>query len=1232
MCLYRYVFYSRCQHAELIKIHYCDRAKELGWPQWDSIRYLRDDTRRRANIPDLSARYPPCEPASSRDAFPPPATYSMVTSSGPRAAAHSWADDVVQSETEPPSHAHLMPRSLHSDSAAPAPAGGDESTCTVESEGASMLEIGIPMENCSSISMRLRHHDGKVKEIIARFESYCEPQGYHEPHPDEPVADETQVHADDGRTRTSSSATVRHYEPDRDISAQDSDMGIPCPTLHPTPGGQHPIDTGYLDTTTRGDGKGTDAETDTGLEQESSQSPRKSKPKEMAAVRSRGPQLSTARRAVERESRKKPADNDASTASKAKTHRSTRSSTDLRKEHGADTTAFLTKNAAAAVEVDITASGVPKDFRRIKSKATLKSPTVSPSRDHAKQKSPPKVPSSPTKSGKFAAHGFLTAETYHPSGRSGPSSVASEEYYSAMSEVSTVSYITASESQDLGAGEHNLKSANRDKPRQLATSIDGPKPREHHEGKSDPPFMAPTGTGKGVSTKQPKLSLKIPHTKNLAADRKPPFALPSATSSASASPVSPSSSSRIPRKSTSSKVNQEIITAPTTSYSGPLARTKSTKTLTPKPVNPDAVGGPAIAKGPSVEEPCDIPLPSTPAPSGPLRHVKTLNSEGTTPIISRVTPRRSSSSSLAYSVHDSLEGEDVVASTTPTDDPPLGKHDFIASYIEKHARTQCNQPHPRQNEPTSCSETEADAQASVEVNPLHGLLSDRVASELSHSEQWLLAASSRSCNTRIASDSDATIRATSFAKFEESDSTFRNVASLELVDPMLNDPGIVFSRKKSLVSGSDHGLPNDDDTGSHPEPAHTDVTQEETSSVTSAVTELNRTAEIWQHTSPVRGRKQQSQSASSPREGTMASARSSLLSQLRATAPDFVPQQESTAPRPGLPTEWTNMQPQYVYENPFGVDQAGNPYYYSMYPVPINPGTIFDFTTYRPRSASPSKKKPKGKKKAPPNQRVRPRDQTDDWNFSPTKGGDPEERKEAQKQEKALTKNETTPRAAHASLPQDMDPKAGEVFTEPPEMVSRSPTPFRYQLENLNVEPASRHCGSNAQDHERPAIDWSTVHNVGPANFRQPPHNATPSSYDPRGYTSSGRAGRVPGGFGHYTMPAAPYPRGQSSRQPYRQQPGNGLYDRPGYGYGGGRYRNAAAAGFPLDSTTPFPDPVPPPVPQRSGIPKEYLGYSVDDKIRNTRKPSETCGRVVIEFPATEMVGGVPCNGCEPDH
>jgi hypothetical protein len=89
----------------------------------------------------------------------------------------------------------------------------------------------------------------------------------------------------------------------------------------------------------------------------------------------------------------------------------------------------------------------------------------------------------------------------------------------------------------------------------------------------------------------------------------------------------------------------------------------------------------------------------------------------------------------------------------------------------------------------------------------------------------------------------------------------------------------------------------------------------------------------------------------------------------------------------------------------------------------------------------------------------------------------------------------------------------------------------------------------------------------------------------------------------YYTVP----------RDHHNRHPGNGLY--------GGR---GNAAGIRLDATLPFPNPVPP-----QGRPEQGQAQQMDYSTLTIGK--EACGMVQIEK-AMEKIGGSPCNACASDH
>lgn len=90
--------------------------------------------------------------------------------------------------------ADLIPRSVRHDS--------HQASSVLDTPGYSNLNIDIPLDTQSSLSMELTH-DGKVMELVARFESYTH----------RTASDGSQAH-DGDRNRASSTSTVRQLGSD----------------------------------------------------------------------------------------------------------------------------------------------------------------------------------------------------------------------------------------------------------------------------------------------------------------------------------------------------------------------------------------------------------------------------------------------------------------------------------------------------------------------------------------------------------------------------------------------------------------------------------------------------------------------------------------------------------------------------------------------------------------------------------------------------------------------------------------------------------------------------------------------------------------------------------------------------------------------------------------------------------------------------------------------------------
>jgi hypothetical protein len=428
-------------------------------------------------------------------------------------------------------HADLIPRSVQHDASSAVP-------------GYRNLNIDIPLNTRSSLSMELTH-DGKVMELVARFEAYTDFEG----------SDVPQALGGD-RTRASSAATIRPFEAMIDsIQASTIDAVVKDVEASPLP------------------------------TEEESHSPRKSIPSQWKPT-PRAPVLRTKMRGEEREKRKSTQDN---SPSDGRTVRGTRSSVDLRKLPSAESTAFLTKEKNDTIKITVSPS------RASRSKTHTRAPSVISTGDsvfHSARHSPVSQTADRVLSSACSPTSFVTAEELHDE----------------------IPQFALSEADDI-------------------------------EQKTPVP---------------PKLSLRIPHASS-STDRRPPFSLASASSSGSGTPASPSRSSRIPRM-----VSTVEITSKTSSVKNVKNDTK-----VPQPISGEGPGRNAGLehKKATSTEPQDVVLHETPAAT-PMRHVRTLNSTGTTPIISRNPLEKSNSEPDKHAMITSYL-ENVELDPRPEETPSL---------------------------------------------------------------------------------------------------------------------------------------------------------------------------------------------------------------------------------------------------------------------------------------------------------------------------------------------------------------------------------------------------------------------------------------------------------------------------------------------------------------------------------------------------------------------------------
>jgi hypothetical protein len=968
------------------------------------------------------------------------------------------------------------------------------------------------------------------------------------------------------------------------------------------------------------------------------QSPRKSIPPQWM-TKNKGPLLATAQRAKEREARKQKPHGDLPIESSAKTVRGAHSSIDLGMLCGADQTTFLTKDTAAAVESDITSQSfirTPKTLRHARSKSVLKTPLGSPVRNSPGQHFTVKVTRlSPTRA--TAAHGFgldgapqsiakpTDPNKYPPnavsSAGSTPFASASQ---SPVSSGSVQSFMTAnvlhnSETLDLdltdtGGNEQMNKS-------ELGTKS---LPFAHHRGKSEPHVRLAVAGGKTPSSKPcpPKLSLKIPHSKSVSTDRGSLFTLVPASSCGSDTPVSPSQSSRIPRMFSLVKNEQERSSAPTASQLGTIMRhSKSVKNLNPAKDTKPTHGTvrsfretvqPAIANNGKDESRLsaafidhhDAPLPKTPTISS-LRLVRTVDSTGATPILSRGPAAPVEKATSPISAGASTMSDDVTITSTPPTDGTLvqgheDKHRLVNSYLEHTDQMEKPPMAPLVDESFSMF-------SKLTVTVVSNLTSSGVPDKLAQ-----FPITTEDCTAA-----------------NEIKYTSRSISTATANDMMIErDPAIIFHRKKSDAAGM---IPMIASIQAHASPLSNIITHSVelgytlpcpfpdncVASVTSTGTDSLRMTQNRSDNLPIHTSRQELNESE-------ASQKSVFASNLRATAPVFEPQRPNTPImelQQSQPLEITQHQQPIMLFDPFALDMNGIPWYHYMYPVPNTPylRKTKNRKHIRPKSrgatngSSPTKAERNVDRQVEINLAMSA-DQTKDASVTALV----EASTTTVNGNKGLTNMSVPaprPSPLQTSVPRGQEPHSEELPTDV-KRSSKETSPFADQMDSVTRRAPVQKDGTLGRA-TRP-IDWSSIHNVRSGFHSRPSLFAVPK--DPYPAVPFGLQGSAHAGVGLNGQ--AQYEQLYHRRQPYHRRPGgNGLYDNFSPAYQG---RNPhAAAGVPLHATAPFPTPLPPPGPRTSVVgcnSKEHFSYDSPDN-------KEPCGEIIIES-AIEWGGGPICNKC----
>jgi hypothetical protein len=425
---------------------------------------------------------------------------------------------------------------------------------------------------------------------------------------------------------------------------------------------------------------------------------------------------------------------------------------------------------------------------------------------------------------------------------------------------------------------------------------------------------------------------------------------------------------------------------------------------------------------------------------------------------------------------------------------------------------------------------------------------------------------------------------------------FRRVASsssergLRIVtDPILADSAIIYSRVKSDSAGN--ALFNPAQMQSMPMMmAHSpDIGSSSTATFHSAPSATSEHVVVSEKTEPMHATSEDRQSGSHSQVGSEESTHPSVCSDLRATATEFVPKLMLTSGPTELATEppmLASLQDVAGLPDTAALDRNSIPFLWYMYGIQF--AYEQGFRNGRPKSPRKFKpKKPRGPvpSSGDPHYTRSP----DDFALSVVTASSPSAATEQRTSSVEFGSLPTGP--AYSPHPSPDQGYIQSNFTDDgPIENTCGPLvnqPFTKQYDKIAEHAAaSTHKSDSVPRHYN--IDFTRIQNTnfptGPRSMQFPAYHHKMSRYD---YRNSRRSG-------------------------------NGLYGGSGRGN---------AAGIPIGATAPFPNPVPPQgrpgqIQSENGSASEYSAYSV---------AREACGMVDI-VSATELVGGGPCNACDPDH
>ncbi|KAH7092512.1 hypothetical protein FB567DRAFT_239426 [Paraphoma chrysanthemicola] len=807
-------------------------------------------------------------------------------------------------------------------------------------------------------------------------------------------------------------------------------------------------------------------------------SPRKPIPSQWLPTNS-GPKLATAQRAKERGHKRGSV---GGSPVEIKTLRGTRSSVDLANRHGSEAPTFLTKETLAAVDTDITSpTNGNSPTKRMSTRPAWQSPKSSDLRKSPRQRSSIDVKTSPNRVA------LLTPEVAAISHRRGPSSVATSTdgtvYHSAAGSpikgtTGLVSPVRSSADSDLSykTSVEILDDETTHIP-YLRLNADSEGEQSARVSRASSVKAATVGRERSSRPKL-KVDTAFVSTRSHAGDQS--SASVTSSSAASNSPWSPASTSRIPRAAGGGAASTAF--GPTRSST--LKKTQSLKTLT----------------SPNLHE-SQATLPQATS-AVPTRHVRTVDSSGSTPILSRLST--------------------------------AGSVDATTSTLVQHTDKSSAERVPNM----------ADQVASL----LRRSSMDVHHKSLLHGPENYHVQGSRA-------SSMSTVKATP-----------------AIQDPAIIDSAIIYS-KKSGIFGTFRS-----DTW------HPHIASRTPSSATVAPRDL----------SPTSGRSEQYVPTGHRQAESVHSLPSSLGSDLRATAPEFVPHvpaESDTGPLKASSAATVDPAADLLGAQAFELDMYGIPWFYYMnqvqfaYQQGFHNGRARSPKKFRARKNRLSVSSPAGPHLsdqghatgAPPGP-SEPRLSE----MPPPASTVPLAEQRSRQQRDSSATGRRTPSASNTS--------------ENGSNQEQSYSPFSAQKREIDEQQALRNTTNTPRG---PALDLTSIRNVAPLH-------------------TSGNL-QAYGGYKN-TLPN----RNNFNARRFFNRSDNGLYS-----YGG-----RGTVGVPMQNIA-FPDPIPPqgrpagphgtlqlgnaPAPNAP-----MLGYR---QIRG----SEACGTVDIII-AAERGGGQACNACVPDH